>query len=203
MFPSICKSLGLEQCKKRLDNRTVKLFSTECILEAIKITLDHSLTEFNGTMYRQKKGTAMGPKNAVSAICYEQVHIADTAMTKLDVLANEGGWDINFKPAFWARFHDDICIPWTHGLEKLEEFKLWQNDQVPGIKFTMEKPSENGIEFLDTFIYSKNGKLHARTYSKPCYDHTFLVPNSCQPTHNLRNIPYNTANRIFKNLFRA
>ena len=185
MFPSICKSLGLEQCKGHLDKRIEKLFSTECILEAIEITLDNNLTEFNGTVYRQKKGTAMGPKNACS--------YADTAMTKLDVLVNEGGWDINFKPIFWARYRDDIYIPWTHGREKLKEFKLWLNDQVPGIKFTVEKSSEIGIEFLDTFIYFKDGKLHTMTYSKPCDDHKFLVPNSCHPTHNIRNIPYSTA----------
>ena len=41
-------------------------------------------------------------------------------------------------------------------------------------------------------------KKHPRTYSKPCDDHTFLVSNSCHPTHNLRNIPYSTAHRIFR-----
>ena len=62
----------------------------------------------------------------------------------------------------------------------------------------MNQPSKHGTEFLDTFIYSKNGKLHTKTYSKPCDDHTFLVPNSCHPTHNLKNIPYSTAHRILR-----
>ena len=57
----------------------------------------------------------------------------------------------------------------------------------------------HGTEFLDLFIYLKNNKLHTRTYSKPCDDHAFLVPSSCHPSHTLRNIPYSTALRIYKN----
>ena len=57
----------------------------------------------------------------------------------------------------------------------------------------------HGAKFLDLFIYLKNNKLHTKTYSKPCDNHAFLVPSSCHPSHTLRNIPYNTALRIYKN----
>ena len=61
---SISKELGLGQCEKHLDKRVEQLFSTDCILKALEITLDHNLIEFHGVMYRQCRGTAMGPKNA-------------------------------------------------------------------------------------------------------------------------------------------
>ena len=64
MFPSITKSVGLEECRKRLELRTEPLFSKKCTLDALEITLDHNLTKFNNKMYCQIKGTAMGPKNA-------------------------------------------------------------------------------------------------------------------------------------------
>ena len=105
MFPSIHKSLGLPQCEIHLDKRPEKLFSTECILEAIELTLDHNLTEFNGSMYRQKKGTAMGPKISCA--------YADTATTKMDLLVNEEGWDKIAKPLLWARVRDEYI---THPL---------------------------------------------------------------------------------------
>ena len=57
----------------------------------------------------------MGPKNACA--------YADTAMTKIDMLVNEGGWDPNFKPLLWERYRDDIYVLWTHSLEKLLEFR--------------------------------------------------------------------------------
>ena len=107
MFPSISKDVGLEQCRIHLSKRNEPLFSTECIIEALDITLSHNLTTFENVMYRQIKGTAMGPKNA----CI----YADVAMNSIDGMVNEGDWDPEHKPLLWARFRDDIYIPWTHG----------------------------------------------------------------------------------------
>ena len=65
--------------------------------------MSHNLTEFEGKMYKQIKGTAMGPKNA----CV----YADVAMDFIDVLVNEGDWDPVHRPLLWARFRDDIYVP--------------------------------------------------------------------------------------------
>ena len=78
MFPSIYNDVGLEQCRIHLNKRNQPLFSTECILEALDITLTHNLTTFENKMYRQIKGTAMGPKNA----CI----YADLATNSIDVM---------------------------------------------------------------------------------------------------------------------
>ena len=190
MFPSIPKSLGLQECKKRLDKRVNPLFSTECILEAIEITLDHNLTEFNEAMNKQKKGTAMGPHNACA--------YADTALNALDEKLNEDNQHLQYKPLLWAPFRDDIYIPWVEDLEKLNAFHDWLNEFHPDIKFEMSEPSLNGVEFLDTFVYTHKGKLHTRPYSKPSDNHLYLVPSSCHPNHILENNPYSIALRIFK-----
>ena len=189
MFPSISKSVGLEQCRQHLDKRDAPLFSTNCIIDALEITLNHNLTEFEGVVYKQIKGTAMGPKNACA--------YADVAMNSIDVMVNEGNWDQNCKPVLWGRFRDDIYVPWTFGLDKLHSFHEFLNSKIPGIKFTMAQSSQ-GIEFLDTYIYMHNGELHTKPYSKPCDDHTFLVPSSCHPSHTLRNIPYSIAHRLYR-----
>ena len=119
-------------------------------------------------------------------------------MTRLDNLVNEGAWPAKYKPVLWARFRDDIYVPWTHGLDKLIEFHEWMNKQLPGISFTMSQPSENGTKFLDLFVYSKEDQLHTKMYSKDCDDHSYLTPNSCHPTHNIKNIPFSTAHRFFR-----
>ena len=74
----------------------------------------------------------------------------------------EGTW--SHPPLLWARYRDDVYVPWTHGQEMLEEFHLWLNSRMPGIKFTL-KASLEGTEFLDTFIYMKAGQLHTKPYS--------------------------------------
>ena len=53
----------------------------------------------------------------------------------------------------------------------------------------MTEPNSEGIEFLDTFVYFKNGMLHTKPYSKPCDNHQYLSPLSCHPYHNIANIP--------------
>ena len=85
MFPSISKDFGLEQCRKYLNKRSDPIFSIDCIVKALEITLDNNLTEFEGQTYRQIKGTAIGPKNACA--------YADVAMSKLDEDVMEGEWE--------------------------------------------------------------------------------------------------------------
>ena len=190
MFPSIPKGLGLKECKKRLNKRGNPILSTECILKAIEITLDHNLTEFNEVMYRQKKGTAMGPHNACA--------YADTALNSLDEVLNDNSSNLEYKPLLWAPFRDDIYIPWVDGLDRLNEFYDWLNQFHPDIKFEMSKPSLEGVEFLDTFVYTREGKIHTRPYSKPNDNHLYLMPSSCHPRHIIENNPYSIALRLFK-----
>ncbi len=187
MFPSISKDVGLGQCRKHLDKRIDPIFSTECIIDALEITLDHNITEFDGETICQIKGTAMGPKNACA--------YADTAIDQIDRDVMEGSW--SDPPLLWARYRDDVYVPWTYGPALLNHFHQWLNNRIPGIKFTMIS-SEYGTEFLDTYVYYKNGILHTKPYSKPCDDHSFLIPSSCHPSHTIRNIPYSTATRIYK-----
>ena len=103
MFPSIPKSLGLEECRKRLNKRTNPLFSTECILQAIEITLDYNITVFNGVMYIQRKGTAMGPHHACA--------YADSALNALYELIHSDTNGLEISLLLWAIYRDDIYLP--------------------------------------------------------------------------------------------
>ncbi|KAL5264361.1 hypothetical protein ACHWQZ_G005455 [Mnemiopsis leidyi] len=172
MFPSISKEIGLPACRDHLEKRQVKLFSTDCVMEALEITLDNNLTVFNGNMYVQVSGTAMGPNNACQ--------YADTALSPLD-REIYNCQDI-VKPEFYGRFRDDIYVAWSDTLEKLDEFLIWLNGYHRNLKFTMSTPSLEGTEFLDLFIYSKNNRIETKTYSKPSDAHSYLLPQSCHPT---------------------
>ena len=190
MFPSISKEVGLEQCRMHLNKRTDPLYSTDCILDALNITLSNNLTVFENIMYKQIKGTAMGPKNA----CI----YADVAMNSIDVMVNEGDWNPEYRPLLWARSRDDVYVPWTYGFEMLEVFHEWLNSRMIGITFT-KKFSLHGTEHLNTFVYnSLDNKIQTKPFSKPCDEHTYLVPSSCHPAHNIRNIPYGIAHTIYK-----
>jgi hypothetical protein len=189
MFPSISKEIGLPACREFLDKRTTKLFSTDCVIDAIEITLDNNLTMFNGNMYVQTSGTAMGPNNACQ--------YADVSLSPLDTKIYTCE-DI-VTPEFYGRFRDDIYIAWTDSLEKLNEFSDWLNSYHSNLKFTMTTPSTEGTEFLDLFLYTKHDRIETKIYSKPSDSHSYLLPQSCHPTHVAENIPYGVAHRIYKN----
>ena len=119
-------------------------------------------------------------------------------MNSIVVMVNEGEWNFEQRPLLWARFRDDIYIPWTHGQELLEVFHEWLNNRLPDIKFT-KKYSSHGIEFLNSFVYcGQDNKLQTKPYSKACDEHTYLVPTSCHPAHNIRNIPYSIGHTIYR-----
>ena len=62
MYPSIDNKLGLEACRDALNTRPEMKPSTECLSEAIKITLECNNSKINGKHYLQIDGTTMGPK---------------------------------------------------------------------------------------------------------------------------------------------
>ena len=195
MFPNIPQEFGIQECKKHLDKRKLPhMFSTSCMVEAIKLTLENNLATFNGITYKQLTGTAMGPKNACD--------YADVAMNFIDQAihnVNPDNIPNPHVPVDYNRFRDDCYIPWIGTEGSFMEFVAWLNTIHPSLKFT-ESHSKDGVEFLDLFVYSnEEGHLHTKLYSKPSDTHCYLTPNSCHQTHMVNNIPNNTARRVFQN----
>ena len=152
MFPSISKDIGIPACRQHLDERTTKIFSTDCIIEALELTLDHNLTIFDDVMYRQIKGTGMGPSNAC--------HYADVSMRDFDNILHSDSLALvhgQESPALLVRFRDDIFVIWLGSLEKLVSLFNFVNTIYTDIKFTMSTPSSCMIEFLDMYVYFKDG----------------------------------------------
>ena len=68
-------------------------------------------SKFNGKMYIQKQGTAMGTRMAPNyAIIF--MHYLETNMLNKSTL----------KPKAWLRFIDDIFMIWSHGIQALTLF---------------------------------------------------------------------------------
>ena len=149
MYPSINNEMGISACKRALDKRTTLSPSTECLLEAIKITLDCNNSSFNNKHYRQNRGTAMGPHNACS--------YADLTMTEIDhkILNHyDRPKDLVFPPD-WSRFHDDCFSPWFGSHDDLARFTDWLS-----------------------LLCIINGRIESKVYSKPTDGHMYLLPQS-------------------------
>ena len=80
MFPNIPKEMGIPMCRSELEKREDKPVPTECIIEALELTLDYNICQFNGHWYHKTTGTAMGPHNSCE--------YADISMSHIDNLVN-------------------------------------------------------------------------------------------------------------------
>ena len=192
MFPNINNQMGMEACRVYLDARTKKKPSTQCILDALLITLEENVAEFNGVVVRQKKGTAMGPHHSCS---YGDITI-DRMIDQLVM-----GETNNFKDCigFWSRLRDDIYCPWMGSEEDLLAFDRWLNALDPDLNFTLDY-SHKEVVFLDLSIsHDSKGNLKTKIHSKACDTHAYLLPSSCHPVHICKNIPVGVMQRIKRN----
>lgn len=136
--------------------------------------LDHNIFEFDGQMYRQIQGTAMGTKMAPA---YANLFL-DTLETRfLD--------DCTIKPVVWRRYIDDILCIWSGSMDTLNNFLERLNTIHPTIHFTWET-SESSITFLDLDLYKgarfrATGKLDTRLHFKSTNRFQYLPYNSAHP----------------------
>ena len=139
---------------------------------------------FNGQIYRQIQGTAMGTKMAPNyAIIF--MHYLEQNLLNATKL----------KPKTWLRFIDDIFMIWSYGIQELVIFMEILNNQHPTIKFT--EYSEKEISFLDTIVYkTANNKLYTKVYHKPTDNKQYLHFHSAHPRKQKESVPYGLLIRI-------
>ena len=127
LYTNIKHEEGIEALKSWLIKNGTDQEKSEFIGTLAKLVLTSNYFTFNGKMYLQKQGTAMGTRMAPNyAIIF--MH-----SVKQEILKNS-----KLKPMIWRRFIDDVFIIWTHGKDKLEEFLDYINKAHETIKFTAE-----------------------------------------------------------------
>ena len=129
MFPSISNKSGIQAVREELDSRTDKSPSTNCIVEALEITLTCNNSKFNGQHLLQTDGTAMGAPNSCS--------YADLATSVIDKQIFDAHDD--FPELFhYSKFPDDTFSLWSGDVNRLDNFLDFINTLDTNVKFTME-----------------------------------------------------------------
>jgi peptide-methionine (R)-S-oxide reductase len=159
--------------------KTVKMLQ-----ELTRIVLESNIFEFDGKLYIQISGVAMGSKMAPSFAILYMAWLEEKLLLQAPI-----------KPFIWRRFIDDIFAVFTCSDEELKEFITWINSIHPSIKFTAEF-NQNGVPFLDTYVSIKGDKFVIRPHVKPTDNKQYVLPTSCHPRHIISSIPYSQALRI-------
>lgn len=152
----------------------------EAILKLLNLVLTRNEFEFNGQLYQQICGTAMGKHFAPN--------LANIYLLEFDYYAKQG---FKIKPLIYLRFIDDIFIIWPGTLQDLLEYQEYLNSLIPGIKISLV-PKHQIAEFLDTYVYKEiqNGdtSLHTKVYFKTTDTHQLLHGKSFHPKHTIKGI---------------
>jgi hypothetical protein len=111
---------------------------------------------FNGQLYRQTDGVAMG-----SLLCPVQANFYMEGYKKVALEFAP------LKPIWWFCYVDTFII-WPHGPDKLKDFLHQLNSIHQSTQFTMETKSEGHLLFLDLDVYrGPDGFLGHIVYCKP------------------------------------
>jgi len=156
------------------------------IIEAIRHVLLNNVFDFDGKMYKQISGTAMGTPMAPTLANLFVGYLEK----KLFEVAN---WPI--LESHWLRYIDDIFMLWTGGEDELMKFHQHINTLHTDIHFTMAH-SAHDVPFLDLKLVLEDNFLQSDLYSKPTDTHNLLHYSSCHPKHVKNSIPYSQAIRL-------
>ena len=144
----------LEMLPEELENFDLP-FSSDTLIELIKLCVKDSKFEFNGKYYSQNFGMAMGnPLSPVLSNLYMELFEKKILNRILP------------RNVVWFRYVDDIICIWPNNLDE-NVFLMSLNDLVPSIKFTMELEQNSSLPFLDVLIHRVDRKFKFSIYRKP------------------------------------
>ena len=136
-------------------NRTHGLkLSKGQLTELLELATSNQLFQFNGELYQQTDGVAMGsPLGPLLANVF-MCHIEDELEQK------------NMLPSLYRRYVDDTLAKMPDE-ETAAQFLSALNQVHPNLSFTMELERNGSIPFLGTVIKRSNNRLTTEVYRKP------------------------------------
>jgi hypothetical protein len=178
LYTNIPHNEGIAAIRRWMTIHHIDTEKRDLICTLTDRVLKNNCFEFDGSIYIQQQGTAMGTRMAPNyAIIF--MH-----MLEEQLLA------INYPlPSIWKRFIDDIFVVWKHGEDNLKTFLSNINNHHPTIKFTWEYSTKE-IPFLDTIVYKNGNKLGTRIYHKPTDNKQYLHFESSHPRRQKESVPY-------------
>lgn len=97
----------------------------------------------------------------------------------------------------WWRYIDDVFLVWTWTENELTDFHIFLNEMDPDIKCTLVS-SKVMIQFLDTQVVLREGRLHTKLFVKPTDRNTLLKFDSAHARSMIKSLPRSQLLRVKK-----
>ena len=162
------------------------------ILDLVKFVLKNNIFQFNGKIYHQICGIAMGTTMAPALASIVVAYYEEQFLTKYEL-----------KPLLWRRYIDDVLTIWPYSKQDFKLFFEGLNSIHPNLKFTMEI-SYISIQFLDLIItkdlrFLRTGQLATCIYFKHTNTFSYLHGCSFIATHVFKGIAIGELVRTLRN----
>jgi hypothetical protein len=142
------------------------------ITKVSKVIIQQNYFQFLDSFFIQEIGLAMGSlTSSIFSVLFLQ-HSENTAI--FDILVHNN-------IMWYFRYVDDILIMYNDTVTNIQDVFESFNDITPSIKFTMEKETENRINFLDVTIRKEQNTFTFNVYRKPTTTDSIIRLDSCHP----------------------
>ena len=170
LYTSIPLGKGVNKVLNFIKQNGLAQNYVQSVLNTLPKIMYSNFFEFNGRIYRQKKGVAMGSPVGPS---FANVYLLDLDQEFIK-------YDGIYK---YFRYIDDIFMI-VDSKFILEDFLNFINNLDENIKFTVES-SGKSVNFLDTTIYIEFGGLHFQLFEKPIASLSRYIPSHSAHTPNM------------------
>lgn len=168
-------------------------YTQEFILEAISFLMSNNFFQFNGKLFRQKKGGAMGSE-CIPTLC--RLSMGYLEYNKLfPSLEQKNPELVDYIKNYYIRYMDDGFLYLVNGIIDPHILLELFNNMHPSIKFDMNIQSSS-ISFLSLKLIRLNKKLSIDVFYKQSDSHAYLHFYSCHPRHTKTAVPFNLARRL-------
>lgn len=162
LYPSVptCESLAI--FKGWVSEQDITDDDAELVVGLMEIVLKQRWLEFNGMIYEQISGLAIGEP--------QSSRLAELFMGDFETAIKNESWF----PKLWIRYVDDVIA-----IVKRDEAELVLNElnkRHAAIRFTSELENNGSLAFLDTRVIRENQKISIDIFRKPC-DHPICIPH--------------------------
>ena len=207
MYPSIPPIEGIAATEEALRRTGMVEAKVKYLVKVLRLVLEYNLFEWDGQLFQQMFGTAIGTSCAPPYSCIY--------MGKLEEEAFKEWGEMNEDPADniqeFVRLIDDGWGLWGGTVEKLKELLTFMNSRAPSINFTLEytcpknceekgQPDHECNDFLNyldmKMFIDSTGQIQTDLYRKPHTKTQYLRPDSAHPRHVTANIPKSLVHRI-------
>ena len=163
------------------------------ITEALRLVLENNYFKFDGELWHQLVGTAMGTNVAVIYAILSMAYLERKLYTRVNEMYPADYAEYIIKN--WRRFIDDCFLIWNSQYH-LGEFFDMLNNLDDNIKFTMEKYTDK-LPFLDIMVMIKeDGTISTDIFYKTINTHRYLDFRSCHKRHVKINVPFNISRKL-------